>query len=350
MASYVLRTIIMLDRQPKSYQRRSHARLETINSSRSLKIGCEPYIANCVTALGCPHWISINSSQPSFLVPYSFSSPIFSWSSSNHLTQLVPQPTLMYPWSQSFLSLPTSQRQFSYIHTVTSRRTNLLSSTFRITGSDIPIRCEKAAAMKLHFPIGDSDVQKISLPFDIHAALARFPSFNFTRDMLEIHAVIKKQSSSKLLFWLDIKHVRIANSGCVRSAIVPNQQGPFQVSTSVLCISFVVANSIKACIVHVLARWIFARETPGFNLEIMDIVELCSGQGLFKYRWHLGPYLLQLTCYCKPAAACYWCCRYASKGERKNKCGLGAVANCADLFCGCIVRTSWWIWCHSFSH
>lgn len=60
----------------------------------------------------------------------------------------------------------------------------------------------------------------------------------------------------------------------VKSALVSNQQGLFQIPNSVSCDFFSVANLLEARLVEFLARWLIAWNTLGANPVLMDVVEV----------------------------------------------------------------------------
>lgn len=124
-ASYILRTVIRQDLQPKSYRRRIHALPGSFDRFSLLETGCEPYITSCDNALGCLHRIFNNNLLLSVFVFYSRSSPIFVRSPSCRLLQPLSQTMPMSLGLQSPVSLPISQHRFSL-----SKAPHLIVPTF----------------------------------------------------------------------------------------------------------------------------------------------------------------------------------------------------------------------------
>lgn len=141
----------------------------------------------------------------------------------------------------------------SFIHNVTSRRTDNLSPSHCIAGSNILVCPRKVADMEPQLTIGEPDVRNAPFSSDMHAAWAHYSRLSTTWDMHYIRAATREQSSNEQLYLLDIKHVCLVSNCRVGNALVANQQVLSQVPTSVLCDSFSVSNSLNARFVDVLA-------------------------------------------------------------------------------------------------
>lgn len=106
----------------------------------------------------------------------------------------------------------------------------------------------------------------------MYAARSRGIRLKLTWDVLKSQTAIKEQSSSEQLYRLERKRVHLVNNRRARSAFFAIEKGLFQVSTFVLCNSFGVSDSLKACFVEVLAQWLLVRETPDAEPAIINAV------------------------------------------------------------------------------
>lgn len=91
--------------------------------------------------------------------------------------------------------------------------------------------------------------------------------------MLKSQIASKTQPFKEQLYRLGIELVRLVNKRLIRSVFVPNQRGLFQVSSSVSCDSFSVANSFEARFLDMLVRWIHVRESTNSNPAIIYVVQ-----------------------------------------------------------------------------
>lgn len=146
---------------------------------------------------------------------------------------------------------------FPPVHTVTSRRTKLLRPSRHIAGSDIPARCMEVATMESQSQSGSLTSRMHPYPSEMYAAWSRYTRLKITCDMLENRTVCRKQSSNKQLFRLGIKRVRLVNSCRVRSDLVDNMLGLFQVPASVVCDYLGVVKPFKYRFVDVVAQGLF---------------------------------------------------------------------------------------------
>lgn len=144
ICSYIPRNVILEDRQPKSYGRWMQALPGTTSSTRYLEIVCKPYVFKCDAALRCLHQLSNNNFRTSIFVlsfvyrqfySIAFMPSIFTGSTANAIFSEI----------QNMFFFANQQAPISLIHTATLRCTNLLPSSRRISGCDIPVLRSKAA-------------------------------------------------------------------------------------------------------------------------------------------------------------------------------------------------------------
>lgn len=126
------------------------------------------------------------------------------------------------------------------VHTATFCRTNFLSTSYRITGRDIPARSPESAAIKPRDTTGELDVWNAPLPPLLRAIYAHYAQINITWDELEHQNAGMKQCS-------DEQHR-------VQTSFVCSQQGVFQVPSSLTCDYFCLASFPKVFFVDVFAR------------------------------------------------------------------------------------------------
>lgn len=84
----------------------------------------------------------------------------------------------------------------------------------------------------------------------------------------------REQSSKEQVYRFDIEHIHLVNNRRDRSPIVANRNGLFQVTASMSCDSFGVANSLEARFVNALAQWEPVSEILGVNTALMNTVGL----------------------------------------------------------------------------
>lgn len=125
--------------------------------------------------------------------------------------------------------------QMSFIHNAIFYCFSLLPPSRRIAENELLIFHCNAAAIGTRFTTGESNVCSIALPSALYAPLVRYPKLKITRDLLQSQTAVRKQASDQHLFRHDSEHVLLVNTFRVRSSLVANQQGVFQLRASFPC-------------------------------------------------------------------------------------------------------------------
>lgn len=115
----------------------------------------------------------------------------------------------------------------------------------RITWSEISASHLELAVIELADSLGKLDVQNAPFCPGLHAAWARYARARITWDPFDLQTTVEEQSSEEQLYHLDIERVRLVNSRRVRTFFVANQQGVFQVPSSVPWAYFDLATAWK---------------------------------------------------------------------------------------------------------
>lgn len=100
---------------------------------------------------------------------------------------------------------------------------------------------------------------------------------SFTWDQLRHQTATKKHFSDEKLYRLDIARVHLINKRRVWAAFYAIQQAVSQVSCSLSCVNFGLANCLNICLVGIHIHWLFAKQNfPAWQV-FMNTFMLING-------------------------------------------------------------------------